>query len=111
MKFPIIINDHGDVSTYDSVEVAQLNLEAIDVKNNQFDVYGGDGQLLALEVISRRFGPELVRIIEPKQVIMKRDELRDVLEDYLVNCEDVSFEQLSKLDDAELLTKDRQWSD
>jgi len=111
MKFPIIVNDHGDVSTYDSEEAIQLDLEAVDVKNNQFDVYGADGQLLALKVITKWFGSELARVVEPERVIIKRDELRDVLENYLVNCECVSFEQLSKLDDAELLKKVRRWSD
>lgn len=71
MKFPIIINDHGDVSTYDSVEAVELDLEAVDVKNNQFNAYGRDGQLLALEVISKMFGSELVRVIEPERVTIK----------------------------------------
>jgi len=111
MKFPIIVNDHGDVSTYDSVEAAQLDLEAVDVKNNQFNAYGGDGQLLALEIITKRFGPELVRIVEPERVTIKRDELRDVLESYLVSLGNVSYEQLTRLGDAELLKKVRQYSD
>jgi hypothetical protein len=111
MKFPIIIDDHGDVSIYDSVEAAQLDLEAVDVKNHQFKAYDGDGQLLALEVVSKRFGSELVRVTDPERMNLTRDVLRDVLENYLVNCECVSSEQLSALDDTELLKKVRRWSD
>ena len=48
MKPPIIIDEHGDVEVYNSVEEAAMNLEAIDVENNEYIAYDSEGRLLRL---------------------------------------------------------------
>ena len=46
MKAPIIINGHGNVSIFESVEHAEQYLEPINVKNNEYVVYDSTGRLL-----------------------------------------------------------------
>lgn len=74
MKLPITIDEHGDVTTFDSVEAAELYMEAEDVERGEYRVIDGDGRLLALRVdlivVSILFGfwrttVKRVRIVEP----------------------------------------------
>jgi hypothetical protein len=48
MKPPIIIDEHGDVVIYDSIEDAAMGLEAIDVANGEYVGYDSEGRLLRL---------------------------------------------------------------
>ena len=48
MKAPIIVNEHGDIAVYESVEDAEMDLEAIDVENNEYVAYDSEGRLLRL---------------------------------------------------------------
>jgi len=50
MKLPIIINEHGDVSAYRSLEDACSYMEVIDVRNNEYVAYDADGYLLNLKI-------------------------------------------------------------
>ncbi|MBB5206479.1 hypothetical protein HNQ51_003831 [Inhella inkyongensis] len=51
MKTPISINDHGDVSTFASVEEAETYMEPIDVERGEYIVTDADGRPLAVEVV------------------------------------------------------------
>ena len=51
MKTPISINDHGDVSTFSSVEEAETYMEPIDVERGEYIVTDADGRRLAVEVV------------------------------------------------------------
>jgi hypothetical protein len=51
MKTPISINDHGDVSTFASVEEAETYMEPIDVERGEYTVTDADGRRLAVEVV------------------------------------------------------------
>ena len=48
MTPPIVIDEHGDVSFYASVEAAARALEPIDVKNNEYVAYDSQGYILQL---------------------------------------------------------------
>jgi len=50
MKLPIIINEHGDISFYRSLKKASSAVEAVDVKNNEYIAYDGEGKLLEFEL-------------------------------------------------------------
>jgi hypothetical protein len=50
MKAPIIVNEHGNVSIFESVEYAEQYLEPIDVTNEEYVVYDSEGHLLQLAV-------------------------------------------------------------
>ncbi len=43
---PVIVDDHGAIETYESVEAAALDVEAIDVLNNEYLFYDSTGRLL-----------------------------------------------------------------
>lgn len=49
MKPPIIINDHGDISIFRTVEDAENYLESPDVLAGQYAAYDSVGRLLRLE--------------------------------------------------------------
>jgi hypothetical protein len=48
IKPPIIINEHGSVFLFQSVEDAEMYLEAVDVENNEYVAYDSEGRLLRL---------------------------------------------------------------
>ena len=68
MKAPIIVNEHGDVSIFESVEYAEQYLEPIDVKNEEYVVYDSKGHLLQLSVSQKELlsifgGIELIEAV------------------------------------------------
>jgi hypothetical protein len=52
MKLPIIVNDHGDVSIYRSLEDVERALEVIDVRNGEYSAYDADGRPLLLTIMA-----------------------------------------------------------
>lgn len=49
MTPPIVIDENGDVTLYQSVEAAARALEPIDIKNNEYVAYDSEGFVLAFE--------------------------------------------------------------
>lgn len=54
MRPPIIINEHGDITLFDSVEEAECYMEAQDVDRGEYRVTDSDGVELLLEVVEER---------------------------------------------------------
>ena len=52
MEMPLIFDENGDVSLYWSLKDAQRNIEAIDVKNDEYVGYDAIGRLLSLKAIN-----------------------------------------------------------
>lgn len=48
MRPPIVINEHGDISLFPSVEAAARYVEPIDVRNNEYIAFDSAGFLLQL---------------------------------------------------------------
>jgi hypothetical protein len=46
---PIIVCENGDVTVYDDVESAALSMEAVDVLNEEYEVFDGSGLLLTVD--------------------------------------------------------------
>lgn len=46
MKPPITIDDHGDISIYETVQAAERDVEPIEATRHDFLAYGSEGQLL-----------------------------------------------------------------
>ena len=51
MKMPLVFDENGDVSLYWSLGDAQKNIEAIDVKNNEYAAYDAAGRMLLLKAV------------------------------------------------------------
>lgn len=76
MKAPIVVNEHGDVSVFETVERAAGSLEAIDVGNSEYVAYDSEGRLLSLEISGAK---QQVVIREAETVATHADDLRRIL--------------------------------
>jgi hypothetical protein len=110
MKMPIIIIEHGDVFMFESVEKAEMALEATDVKNGEYVAYDGNGCPLALTVVKKErpssfFGKWIIDGVEISEITNKIDnhasELRRELNGFLKRtnnyedrCESLSLSDL-----------------
>jgi len=79
MKAPIVVNEHGDVSVFETVEHAARSLEAIDVANNEYVAYDSEGRLLVLEAAESN---QKVVIRAAETAAAHADELRRVLVEF-----------------------------
>lgn len=50
ITIPIIVDEHGDMSFFESVEHAERKLEAIDVRNEEYVAYDSEGRLLRVTI-------------------------------------------------------------
>lgn len=46
MDMPIIVNDNGDISFFANIKDAELYLEPDDVKQNAYEIFNRNGDLL-----------------------------------------------------------------
>lgn len=97
MEPPIILNENGDLSIFDSVRAAEEYVEPIDVRNNEYVAFDRNGRRLELRVVTRRGWPEQVEILEQQDVDSGADELREALYRWLsgLGLEEDKFEGLS----------------
>lgn len=113
MRLPIIVNEHGDISIYRSVEQAERDLEAIDVQNGEYVAYDAQGQPLVLSVVvEEKAGPlglfprhiENVRMTEDPTAKADEAGLRALLVQFLdragISLNDVRDEELSSFVNA-----------
>lgn len=63
MKAPIIVDENGSVDAFQTVESAERYLEAIDIKNEEYQIYDSEGRLLKGE-FSDLWGPVTLRAVE-----------------------------------------------
>jgi hypothetical protein len=54
VKAPIIVDNHGDLSVYGSLEKAIGDLEPVDVRNGEYIAYDSEGRLLNVVVETSR---------------------------------------------------------
>lgn len=85
MRPPIIVNEHGDVQIFEVVGHAEIALEAIDVRNDEYAAYDSDGRRLAITVCDR---DDQVRISGDENSVTGRDELKTVLSVFLMRTGD-----------------------
>lgn len=61
---PIVIDDHGDLALYATVEAASMDMEAIDVLDDVYEAFDSHARRLSLEVreglVSIRLDPQFV---------------------------------------------------
>ena len=83
MDFPIVVADRGgkDLSLYASVAAAESQLEAVDVRNNEYVAYDAAGRLLTISMKA-----EIVRITAGDTEPRHEQELRSALVSFLVAC-------------------------
>ncbi len=52
MRLPIFAYEHGDLLIFPTLQAAQSYLEPIDIRNDEYVVYGADGEILEITVQS-----------------------------------------------------------
>jgi hypothetical protein len=93
MKAPIVVNEHGDVSVFETVEHASRSLEAIDVAYNEYVAYDSEGRLLTMEVSET----QQVVFRAAETVAAHTDDLRRILLEFLSRAEGRDMSPTMKL--------------
>jgi len=75
----VIAYEHGDILIFDSRERAEKYLEPIDVKNDEYILYNGDGKRLIANVVRDSNGIDRTVIFEDRVDNSAQDELREIL--------------------------------
>jgi hypothetical protein len=85
MTPPIFLDNKGDLSVFDSIELAEGYVEAIDVRNDEYVGYDSEGRLLSFRIVP---GPgayvEYVKIEDAEATPSRSAELRAKIISYLV---------------------------
>jgi len=106
MKPPIFIIENGDISVFESVAKAQLCLEPIDVKNDEYRGYDSEGRPLAINTKNTKhtsfFGwrcsVEKVEISATDETSHGEGELKSILIDYIKRIDIfVEFDEVAVL--------------
>lgn len=96
MKFPLIIDEHGDVSLYWSLEEAERSIEPIDIRHGEYVAYDADGKCLLLDAQ----GSRTVRIGIDESAAVKIDKLTVALKRYVgarAHCDELDQLSASEL--------------
>jgi hypothetical protein len=104
MQPPIIVDDKGDVSIFDSVEQAQRYLEPIDIRNGEYVIYDREGRLLR-GVIVKHFLAERVKLEPASEPGAATTRLRQVLVDFLVRVGPRMEKKLDQMSLEDLLAE------
>ena len=83
-KLPIIVNERGDVSLYETLREAEVALEAIDVENNEYVIFDSEGLTIEPSIAEDRIHVTL-HDTSPKQY--QREQLQEVLRRFLAQLE------------------------
>lgn len=96
MKPPIITNENGDVSFFESVQDATRCLEPIDVANDEYEIFDAEG--FVLKAMATK---PIITILEKEPRECRKDHLVNILRSFYSNIvletkwiEDASLEQL-----------------
>ncbi len=103
MKPPIIINEHGDISFFETVQNTEQYLESIDVFNQEYIAYDSEGRLLQLNV-ERKKRLDRVVLSCPEMESTHILEMKQVLVNFFANI-GADNDWLSKATLKELVTR------
>jgi hypothetical protein len=95
---PVIVDEHGDIELYPTIQAACFDLEAIDVRNDEYEVFDSRGNRLAIAAEGER-----VRIWLDPRSQPAPEELADRLRRFISR---VGPDRIG-IDDAEAATLDQ----
>lgn len=98
---PIVVQNRGEVVLFDSIGEAQLWMEAIDVRNHEYEVFDSTGLRLDPSVVTGRIETVQISIHEPHSRDV--DRLQRILFDFVVREGRMSPERASKMRVDDLL--------
>ena len=98
---PIVVQNQNEVILFDSIEDAQLWMEAVDVRNNEYEIFDSTGLRLDPNVVTGQIETVQISIHEPRSRDV--DRLRGILFDFVVRTGQTSRERASKMRVDDLL--------
>ena len=98
IKLPLIINESGDVTLYNSVFDAEQNLEPIDVHEGRYKGYDGAGRLLRIECFGNNVKIELAES-SPSQIHELYQLLKHMVEFFGKSCDGIEPDDIDSLID------------
>jgi hypothetical protein len=98
---PIVVNNRGEVILFDSIEGAELWMEAIDVRNKEYEVFDATGLRLVPNVVAGRIETVEISIGEPLSRDVER--LRSIVSDFVVRAGKTIRDRASKMEVQDLL--------
>lgn len=100
MNTPIIVYENGDLSLYHSICEAERAMEPVDIENEEYIVYGPEGELFKPFIKKKKIGSSIKRAVvldfahnNPKNP----KELRKIIIDFLVRSELADQDELAAL--------------
>lgn len=98
---PIVVQNQGEVILFDSIDDTQLWMEAVDVRNNEYEIFDSTGLRLGPHVVTGRIETVKISVQEPQSRDV--DRLRGILFDFVVRGAKTSEQRASKMGVGELL--------
>lgn len=83
-KPPIIVNERGDVSLYETLAEAEVALEPIDIENNEYTIFDSEGLTIVPRIAEDRIH---VKLLDPSPKQYEREQLQEVLRRFLAQLE------------------------
>ena len=80
MKLPLIVDCKGDIGIFSDPKLAELEMEAIDVRNGEYEVHDSEGQVVIPCIEQNERGVELVRLRTSEAAVIEADRVRNKLE-------------------------------
>ena len=103
---PLLVFEGGDLLTFDTIELACVYLEAIDVRNGEFDSFDRDGY--RLELLTSGYAVVGAKRLEKQEP--EREEVRAGLRSYLLAVGDPASSVEPALNLSALITAAARWS-
>ena len=82
MKLPLIVDDHGDISIFATIDAAILYLEPIDIQRHEFEFFDADGYRVDAILTTGM----IIRLSLRKPPIQEARVLADKLKGFLGRC-------------------------
>lgn len=85
MKPPIYVYEPNDLDVFESLELAERYIEAIDVKNNEYEYFDSEGRKLEASVYLDDRGIEMCRILDSEKYEPEPHRLKSLILDMLIS--------------------------
>ena len=104
IKAPIFVDESGALDVYETIEHAEIDHEAIDVRDNIYTAYDSEGRLLNLIAISNN----KVTIQSAEEIPTHQEELRRKIKNFLSHVE-LSEDWLSRASLEDLVERSMEY--
>lgn len=82
MKYPIIVNENGDVEIFNDAHVAAAYLEPIDIKDNRYEFFDAHGYRVDATIVS----DGVIRFRRRDPPVFDACSLAEILRQFLSQC-------------------------